>query len=323
MSILDYVGNTPLLELEGYEKQNDLKARIYGKLEFFNPTGSVKDRVAKQMILQAEKEGKLKPGDTIFENTSGNTGISMAALGAAKGYKVVIALEPGVSIERSQILHAYGAELMSFLDVPNVAEVMMSPNATFQSTLVPMGEYAASHGYFYTNQCANDANVQAHYETTAPEIWNQLEGKVDIFVAMCGTGGTITGVSRYLKEQNPDVKIVLALPDADSLPAPGKTTPKIDGILKLNGRSDPMAPIFFKKYGFNYDEEIIVSAKNAYKVAHEIAASDGLFIGESSAAVLVAAKELADRPENKGKNIVVLMADGGQKYLSSMFKEED
>ncbi|MCM1536236.1 MAG: pyridoxal-phosphate dependent enzyme, partial [Clostridium sp.] len=152
-------------------------------------------------------------------------------------------------------------------------------------------------------------------------IWNQLEGKVDIFVAMCGTGGTITGVSRYLKEQNPDVKIVLALPDADSLPAPGKTTPKIDGILKLNGRSDPMAPIFFKKYGFNYDEEIIVSAKNAYKVAHEIAASDGLFIGESSAAVLVAAKELADRPENKGKNIVVLMADGGQKYLSSMFKE--
>lgn len=321
-TILDLVGNTPLVELRGYENKNELGAHIYGKLEYFNPTGSVKDRVAKYLIEEAEKSGKLKPGDTIFENTSGNTGIALAAFGAAKGNKVIIAIEPGVSPERTQILKAHGAEVKSFFDVPGVLEIMQSPDATFQSSINAMEAYAVSNGYYYPNQCGNDANVIAHYETTGPEIWEQLDGKVDIFVAMCGTGGTITGVSRYLKEKNPDAKVVLVLPDEDSLPAPGKTEPKIDGIMKLHGKDDPFAPIFFKRHGFNYDEEIIVSATDAYKTAREIASTDGVFIGESSAAALVAAKELANRPENKGKNIVVMFADGGAKYLStSMFAE--
>lgn len=316
-SIIDLVGNTPLVELSGFDSKNELGANIYAKLEYFNPTGSVKDRVAKYLIEEAEKSGSLKPGDTIFENTSGNTGIALAAFGAAKGHKVVIALEPGVSPERTQILKAYGAEVKSFLDIPQVPEIMSSPDATFQSTLNAMEAYAVSNGYYYPNQCANDANVKAHYETTGPEIWEQLEEKVDIFVAMCGTGGTVSGVSKYLKEKNPDVKVVLVLPDEESLPAPGKTTPKIDGIMKLHGKDDPFAPIFFKRHGFNYDEEIVVSAVDAYKYAREVASTDGVFIGESSAAALVAAKELAARPENKGKNIVVLFADDGMKYLSS------
>lgn len=316
-SIIDLVGNTPLVELKGFNDKNELGANIYAKLEYFNPTGSVKDRVAKYLIEEAEKSGKLRAGDTIFENTSGNTGIALAAFGAAKGNKVVIALEPGVSPERTQILRAYGAEVKSFIDIPGVLEIMQSPDANFQSTINAMEAYAVSKGYYYPNQCANDANVVAHYETTAPEIWEQLDGKIDIFVAMCGTGGTITGVSKYLKEKNPDVKVVLVLPDEDSLPAPGKTTPKIDGIMKLHGKDDPFAPIFFKRHGFNYDEEIEVTATEAYKLAREIASTDGVFVGESSAAALVAAKELAKRPENKGKNIVVLFADGGMKYLSS------
>lgn len=319
-TILDLVGNTPLVELKGYDNKHNLDAHIYGKLEYFNPAGSVKDRVVKYLIEDGEKSGKLKPGDTIFENTSGNTGIALAAFGAAKGHKVIIALEPGVSPERTQILHAYGAEVKSFFDIPGVLEVMQSPDANFQSSIDKMAAFAESNGYYYPNQCGNDANVLAHYETTAPEIWEQLDGKVDIFVAMCGTGGTITGVSRFLKEKNPDAKVVLVLPDEDSLPAPGKTEPKIDGIMKLHGKDDPFAPIFFRRHGFNYDEEIVVSATDAYETAREIAATDGVFVGESSAGALVAARELAKRPENKGKNIVVLFADGGNKYLStSMF----
>lgn len=319
-TILDLVGNTPLVELRGYDAKNELGAKIYGKLEYFNPTGSVKDRVAKYLIEEAVKSGELKPGDTIFENTSGNTGIAIAAFGASLGNKVVIALEPGVSPERTQILHAFGAEVKSFFDVPGVLEVMQSPDANFQSSIDAMAAYAKSNGYYYPNQCGNDANVKAHYETTGPEILEQLDGKVDIFVAMCGTGGTITGVSRALKEKNPDAKVVLVLPDEDSLAAPGKTDPKIDGIMKLHGKDDPFAPIFFKRHGFNYDEEIVVSATDAYATAREIASTDGIFIGESSAGALVAAKELAKRPENKDKNIVVLFADGGNKYLStSMF----
>ena len=322
-SILDLVGNTPLVELKGFDEKNGLGGNIYAKLEYFNPTGSVKDRVAKYLIEEAEKSGKLKPGDTIFENTSGNTGIALAAFGAAKGNKVIIALEPGVSPERTQILKAYGAEVKSFFDIPRVQEIMMSKDATFQSSIDAMEAYAVANGYYYPNQCGNDANVKAHYETTGPEIYEQLDGKVDIFVAMCGTGGTVAGVSRYLKEKNKDAKVVLVLPDEDSLPAPGKTTPKIDGIMKLHGKDDPFAPIFFKRHGFNYDEEIVVSATEAYKLAREVASTDGVFVGESSAAALVAAKELAKRPENKGKNIVVLFADGGMKYLSSSIYAAD
>lgn len=321
-SVLDLVGNTPLVELEGYEKNNNLSAKIYGKLEFFNPTGSVKDRIVKEMILDAEAKGDIKPGDTILDNTSGNTGIALAAFGKAKGYNVAIAIEPGVSIERSQILRAHGAELHDFTEIPGALEAMTKPDATFQSLLDPMAAFGKEKGYYYINQCGNEANIKAHYEHTAPEIWEQLDGKVDIFVAMSGTGGTITGVGRYLKEKNPDVKIVLAQPDTDSLPAPGKTDPKIDGIMLVEGVPEGMAPIFYKRHGFNYDEHIIISAKDAYNTAKEIAASDGILIGESSAGAITAAKQLATRPENAGKNIVVMVADGGLKYLStSLFKQ--
>lgn len=321
-SLIDLVGNTPLVEIEGLEKKHDLGAKIYGKLEFFNPTGSVKDRIVKEMILEAEKEGKIKPGDTILDNTSGNTGIALAAFGKARGYNVVIAIEGGVSVERSQLLRAYGAELHEFADIPGALEAMTKPDATFQSLLEPMEKYGKEKGYYYINQCANEANIKAHYEHTAPEIYDQLDGKVDIFVAMSGTGGTITGVGRYLKEKNPDAKIVLVQPDTDSLPAPGKTEPKIDGIMLVDGVPEGMAPIFYKRHGFNFDEVITISGTEAYETAREVAVTDGLFIGESSAGAITAARKLAARPENAGKNIVVMVADGGLKYLStSMFRQ--
>lgn len=322
-SLIDLVGNTPLIEIAGYEKKNGLGAKIFGKLEYFNPTGSVKDRIVKEMILEAEKEGKLKPGDTILDNTSGNTGISLAAFGKSRGYNVVIAIEPGVTVERSQMLRAHGAELRDFAEIPGVIEAMSRPDATFQTLLEPMEAYGKEKGYYYINQCSNEANVKAHYEHTAPEIWEQMEGKVDIFVAMSGTGGTITGAGKYLKEKNPDVKIVLVQPDANSLPAPGKTEPKIDGIMLVDGVPEDMAPFFYKRHGFNYDEVITVSGEEAYETAREIAVTDGLFVGESSAGTITAAKKLAQRPENAGKNIVAMVADGGLKYLStSMFKKE-
>lgn len=322
-SLLDLVGNTPLLEIEGYERKNNLKAKIYGKLEYFNPTGSVKDRIVKEMILDAEAQGKIKPGDTILDNTSGNTGIALAAFGKARGYNVAIAIEPGVSIERSQTLRAHGAELHEFVEIPGAIEAMTKPDATFQSLLDPMAAFGKEKGYYYINQCDNEANIKAHYEHTAPEIWEQLDGDVDIFVAMSGTGGTITGVGRYLKEKNPDVKIVLVQPDNDSLPAPGKTAPKIDGIMLVDGIPEAMAPIFYKRHGFNYDEVVIISGKEAYETAREVASTDGLLIGESSAGAITAARRLAERPENAGKNIVVMVADGGLKYLStSMFRAD-
>lgn len=320
-SIIDLVGNTPLVELENFDKQNDLEAKIYGKLEYFNPTGSVKDRIAKEMILEAEEQGKIKPGDTIIDNTSGNTGISLTALGVSRGYKVVIAIEGGVSPERHQIMRAYGAELHELFEIPGLAEAATAPDATFQSLLAPMAEYAEEKGYYYINQCDNDANIRAHYEHTAPEIWDGLEGNVDIFVTLSGTGGTMQGVGKYLKEKNPNVKLVLVQPDPDSLPAPEKKGPQIDGIMLVDGIPYELAPIFYKKYGFNFDEVITITGEKAYEIGREVAKSDGVFIGESSAAGLAAAKELAKRPENKGKNIVVMMADGGMKYLSSgMFK---
>jgi len=321
-SIIDLVGNTPLVELKGFDEQNDLGAKIYGKLEYFNPTGSVKDRIAKQMILDAEAEGKLKPGDTILDNTSGNTGISLTALGVSRGYNVVIAIEAGVSPERHQIMRAYGAELHELAEIPGLAEAASAPDATFQSLLAPMAVYAKEKGYYYINQCDNDSNIKAHYEGTAPEIYEALDGKVDIFVTLSGTGGTMHGVGKYLKEKNPDVQLVLVQPDPGSLPAPGKTEPQIDGIMLVSGIPEGLAPIFYKKYGFNFDEVITITGAQAYEIGREVAKSDGVFIGESSAAALAAAKQLAERPENKGKNIVVMMADGGAKYLSSgMFRQ--
>ncbi|MCR5742222.1 MAG: cysteine synthase family protein [Lachnospiraceae bacterium] len=321
-SLIDLVGNTPLVELKGFEKNNSLKANIYGKLEYFNPTGSVKDRIAARMILDAENEGLIHPGDTIIDNTSGNTGISLAALGVPRGYKVVIAIEAGVSPERHQIMRAYGAELHELVDIPGLAEAASAPDATFQSLLAPMAKYASENGYYYINQCDNASNIKAHYEGTAPEIYEALDGKVDIFITMSGTGGTLHGVGRYLKEKNPDVQIILAQPDAASLPAPGKTEPQIDGIMMVSGVPEGLAPIFYKKYGFNFDEVITVTGAQAYEVGREVAKSDGVFIGESSAAALTVAKIVASRPENSGKNIVVMMADGGAKYLSSgMFKQ--
>lgn len=320
-SIIDLVGNTPLAELKGFEKNNGLEAHIYGKLEYFNPTGSVKDRIAKQMILDAEERGDIKPGDTILDNTSGNTGISLAALGVPRGYKVVIAIEAGVSPERHQIMRAYGAELHELSEIPGLAEAAAAPNATFQSLLAPMAVYAGEKGYYYINQCDNESNIKAHYEGTAPEIYNALDGKVDIFVTLSGTGGTMHGVGKYLREKNPNVKLVLVQPDPGSLPAPGKTEPQIDGIMLASGVPEELAPLFYKKHGFIYDEVITVTGAEAYEVGREVAKSDGVFIGESSAAALKAARDLAKRPENKGKNIVVMLADGGMKYLSSgMFK---
>lgn len=294
------VGKTPLLELTHIEQKYDLKAKILAKLEYFNPAGSVKDRIAKAMILEAEASGKLKPGSVIIESTSGNTGIGLASVATARGYRIIIVMPETMSIERRQLMKAYGAELV----LTEGAKGMKGANAKAE-------ELAAQiENSFLAGQFVNPANPKAHLETTGPEIWEDTDGTVDLFVAGVGTGGTITGVGEYLKSKNPDVKVVAVEPASSAVLSTG-----VAGPHKIQGIGAGFVPeVLNTKI---YDEIIPVTNENAFATGKLIGRSEGVLVGISSGAATWAAIELAKRPENEGKTIVVLLPDTGDRYLST------
>ena len=294
------IGKTPLLELTNIEKKFGLKAKILAKLEYLNPAGSVKDRIALAMIEDAEKKGLLKPGATIIEPTSGNTGIGLAAVAAAKGYHAILTLPDTMSIERRNLLKAYGAELVLTEGAKGMKGAIAKAEELKES--IP--------GSIVLGQFVNPANPQVHRETTGPEIWEQTDGKVDIFVAGVGTGGTVTGVGEYLKSKNPDVKVVAVEPATS--PVLSKGTP---GPHKIQGIGAGFVPETLNTKV--YDEVIAIENDDAFAEGREFAVSEGILVGISSGAALKAASILAARPENKGKTIVALLPDSGDRYLST------
>ena len=299
-SITELVGNTPLVELTNYEKDKNLNAKIIAKVEYFNPAGSVKDRIAKAIILDAEEKGLLKPGSTIIEPTSGNTGIGLAAIAASRGYKLIITLPETMSIERRNLIKAYGAEL-----------VLTDGTKGMKGAIAKAEEiHAEIKDSIIAGQFVNPANPKAHYETTGPEIYKDTDGKVDIFVAGVGTGGTISGVGKYLKEKNPNIKVVAVEPASSPVLSEGRA-----GGHKIQGIGAGFVPETLDTK--IYDEIIKVENEDAFKTGKEIARKDGILVGISSGAALWAATELAKREENKGKNIVVLLPDTGDRYLST------
>ena len=299
-SVDQLVGKTPLVELTNYEKKHGLEATLLAKLESFNPAGSVKDRIAKAMIDDAEATGKLKRGSVIIEPTSGNTGIGLAAIAAARGYRVILTMPETMSVERRNLLKAYGAEI-----------VLTEGAKGMKGAIARAGELAAEvPGSFIPGQFANPANPAVHYATTGPEIWADTDGKVDLFVAGVGTGGTITGVGRYLREKNPDVRIVAVEPASSPMLSKG-----VAGPHKIQGIGAGFVPEVLNTH--IYDEIITVENDEAFATGREIARTDGVLAGISSGAAVFAATRLASRPENRGKIIVALLADTGERYLST------
>lgn len=297
-SVEELIGGTPLLALERYGK--DMSAKIFGKLEYLNPAGSSKDRVAKEMIDEAERSGKLRAGATIIEATSGNTGIGLAAIAAARGYRIIIIMPDTMSEERKILMKAYGAEL-----------VLTDGAKGMKGCIEKQEELARSiPNSFIPAQFENPSNPEAHRKTTGPEIWNDLDGKVDIFVAGIGTGGTITGVGEYLKEKDPNVKVVAVEPASSPLLSKG-----VAGAHKLQGIGANFVPSILDRDV--YDEIIAIENDDAYQAGRDVAKAEGILVGISSGAALHAAKMLAQRPENAGKNIVVLLPDTGDRYLST------
>ena len=304
-SITQLIGGTPLLELVNYEKNHQLNAKILAKLEFFNPAGSVKDRVASAMIADAEASGVLKPGATIIEPTSGNTGIGLAAVGTAKGYHVILTMPETMSVERRMLVAAYGAEV-----------VLTSGSAGMKGAIAKAEELEKSiENAVILGQFVNPANPKAHYETTGPEIWKDTEGKVDILVAGVGTGGTVTGIGKYLKEQNPNVKVVAVEPASSPVLSQGKAGPH-----KIQGIGAGFVPDTLDT-GI-YDEIIPVENEDAFAAGRAVAKTEGVLVGISSGAALHAATELAKRPENAGKPIVAVLPDTGERYLSTALFSE-
>ncbi|MDP4177311.1 MAG: cysteine synthase family protein [Bacillota bacterium] len=316
-SITELVGKTPLLELVNYEKQNDIDAEIVVKLEFFNPNQSVKDRIALSMIEDAEKKGLLKPGDTIVETTSGNTGIGVAAIAATKGYKFRVYIQDQVSEERFKVIKAFGGETIKFSDEPVVKKILDETGGDFVAAVKALKELLAKEkDVLFINQVANPANPKVHEETTGPEIWEDANGKVDIFVAAVGTGGTVSGAGAYLKSKNPNVKIVAVQPGPNSIPSEANPTPEeITGVHPFTGIPEERIPATFDKN--IYDEAFAVETEQANETARAVAKSDGILIGTSSGAAIYAATQIARRPENKGKRIVAILADTGLRYLST------
>lgn len=305
-NVLELVGKTPLVEVKKIEENNDLDARVVVKAEAFNPGGSVKDRIAKNMLEKAEQQSKLKKGTTIIEATSGNTGIGLAMAAAQKGYPIIIVMPDTMSVERRNLLKAYGAKLV------------LTPGAQgMKGAIAKADELAKEIGdVFIPSQFENPANPEIHYLTTGPEIWEDTDGKVDIFVAGVGTGGTLSGTGKYLKEKNPAIQVVAVEPAASPVLSQGKA-----GKHAIQGIGAGFVPDTLDTK--IYDEVITVSDEDAFKGGRELARTEGILAGISSGAALAAAKELAKRPENKGKLIVALLPDTGDRYLSTaMFTEE-
>lgn len=299
-SVASVIGNTPLVKLNIMAKNRGLASEICAKLELFNPGGSVKDRVALEMIEQYEKEGRLKDGSAIIEPTSGNTGIGLAAVCAARGYRAIIVMPDNMSVERQKLMAAYGAEL-----------VLTDGALGMSGAIAKAKELAeAMDGAIIAGQFDNPANPMAHYKTTGPEIWRDTQGKLDIFVSCAGTGGTVSGTGRYLKEMDPDIKVVAVEPASSPYITEGRA-----GAHKIQGIGAGFIP---KTLDLSViDETLTVTDDDAYEMTREIAASEGLLVGISSGAALSAAVRLAERPENKGKRIVVILPDTGERYLSS------
>ncbi len=305
-SLTELIGKTPLLELSNYEKKHQLKAAVIGKLEYFNPAGSVKDRIAKAMVEDAEQKGLLKPGSVIIEPTSGNTGIGLASVAAARGYRIILTMPETMSVERRNLLKAYGAELVlteGAKGMKGAIEKAQQLSLEIENSYVP-------------GQFVNPANPAVHKATTGPEIWEDTDGKVDIFVAGIGTGGTITGVGEYLRSKNPNVKVVAVEPAGSPVLSTGKGGPH-----KIQGIGAGFVPdVLNTKI---YDEIITVENEDAFSTGREIAHTEGLLVGISSGAALWAATQLAAKPENEGKTIVVLLPDTGERYLSTpLFAEQ-
>ena len=298
--LTDLIGNTPLLALNNYGKALELEAKVLAKLEYFNPAGSAKDRVAVAMIEAAEKEGLLKVGSTIIEPTSGNTGIGLACVAAVKGYQTILTMPDTMSIERRNLLKAYGAQL-----------VLTPGELGMQGAIDKAVELAAMmEGAFIPGQFDNGANPMAHYETTGPEIWRDTDGQVDVVVAGVGTGGTLSGTAKFLKEQNPDIEIIAVEPDASPVLKGEPAAPH-----KLQGIGANFIP---KNYDASVVDEVMdISAEDAYKTCRLLAKHEGLLVGVSSGAAAYAATLVAQREENKGKNIVVVLPDSGERYLST------
>lgn len=303
--VTELIGNTPLLEIENYEKENNLEATILAKLEYFNPAGSVKDRIAVAMIDDAEKKGIIKKGAVIIEPTSGNTGIGLASVAAARGYRLIITMPETMSIERRNLLKAYGAELV------------LTDGANGMKGAIAKAQELANEieGSFIPSQFTNPANPEYHKKTTGPEIWNDTDGNVDIFVAGVGTGGTITGVGEYLKSKNPNIKIVAVEPFGSPVLSEGKAGPH-----KIQGIGAGFIPDTLNTDV--YDEVIKVENEDAFEAGKAIARKEGFLVGISSGAAVWAATELAKRAENKGKTIVALLPDTGDRYLSTQLFAE-
>lgn len=294
------IGRTPLLELTHLEQEYELKAKLYAKLEYFNPAGSVKDRVAKMMLDDAEKEGKLTKNSVIIEPTSGNTGIGLASVAAARGYRIIIVMPDTMSVERRQLMKAYGAELVLSEGAKGMKGAIAKANELAEE--IPNS--------FIPGQFVNPSNPKAHYETTGPEIWEDTEGKVDYFVAGVGTGGTVTGVGKYLKEKNPAVKVVAVEPATSAVLSTG-----VAGAHKIQGIGAGFVPEILDTT--IYDEIIPVANEDAFALGKKIGTSEGVLVGISSGAAVWAALDVAKRPENEGRNIVVLLPDTGDRYLST------
>lgn len=299
-TILDFIGNTPLVEAVNYKAAHGLQATLLVKLEYFNPAGSVKDRVAMAMIEDAERSGKLKKGAVIIEPTSGNTGIGLAAVAAAKGYRLIITMPETMSVERRKLIKAYGAEIVS------------TDGAKGMKGAIEKAQELADEipNSFIPGQFVNPANPAAHRATTGPEIWNELGGKIDIFVAGIGTGGTITGVGEYLKSKSPNVKVVAVEPESAPVLSQGKS-----GAHKIQGIGAGFVPDVLNVD--IYDEVITVCNDDAFAIAREFSKTEGILVGISSGAALWSATQIAKRPENNGKTIVVLLPDTGERYLST------
>ncbi|MCD7810533.1 MAG: PLP-dependent cysteine synthase family protein [Ruminococcus sp.] len=322
-SIAELVGRTPLLELKNYEEKHNLKARILVKLEYFNPNQSVKDRIALAMVEDAERSGKLKKGDTIVELTSGNTGVGLAAIAAAKGYKFRAYIQDQVSKERYQVVHAFGGETVKLSDVPEIVKSMEENGADFVECCKALERaISGEKNVWFADQTRNHANPDIHFKTTGPEIWQDTDGNVDIFVANVGTGGTLSGAGNYLKSKNPNIQVVGIQPTEDSFQSEERPDQEeITGVHPFENVEERYIPANLDRKV--YDDWYEVHTNQAYEAAREAAKTDGILIGASSGAAIYTAAKLAEKQENAGKTIVALLPDTGLRYLSTHLFDEN